>query len=351
VLLEGASTNLATYSGDTSNAVWEVIAGQTKTTGQPDPIGGNNACIYAASGTSAKRFRPFSNISYVAGNTYTGSYFVRNSSSGFIQLYFTNAGWGSSQYANFSLSGNGSVTATGGTVVAQIFKLSNGWYRVSLTATCTVSNAGATIECTMIDSGTASRHQVTTGDLSIAVWGCNFVEQDFLSSYINSGASASSRVADIFRAPVGAENVMLGRDTFGALVRCDGLGQLAGGSNQLASISIITTASVSLIRTGGPAYPQNVFANDTTSPTLAISMPSGNITTPFAVALTQNATGRAGSARGGTVVTQSTFASPATNVHIGYRASAIPDYRGYKTVAFGPTRLSDAQLVALSGVT
>ena len=47
---------------------------------------------------------------------------------------------------------------------------------------------------------------------------------------------------------------------------------------------------------------------------------------------------------------QSTFANLAARIDIGERnGGSSPDYRGYKTVAFGPTRLSDAQLIALSG--
>jgi hypothetical protein len=348
VLLEGASTNLATYSGDTSNAVW-TVSNLTKTSGQADPLGGTGAAIASGSGTNLKIFNNNANFPYTAGVAYTGSYFVKDSSSGFVQLTY-NSPIVAGSFANFDLSGNGSVTRTGGSVVAQIFKLANGWYRISLTvvAANTIGSTPPLIIC--IDNGTTIRAAQSTGTHSITAWGCNVVAQDFLSSYINSVASASSRVGDVFRAPVGAENVMLGRNTFGVLARCDGLAQLSGGSNTLSVPTYIGEASTSLIRNSGGAYPYNSFANDTIAPTLFRTMDSGNITTPFAVALTQDATGRGLSARGSDVTKQSTFTNPAARIDIGERnGGSNPDYRGYKTVAFGPTRLSDAQLIALSG--
>jgi hypothetical protein len=155
-------------------------------------------------------------------------------------------------------------------------------------------------------------------------------------------------VADIFRAPTGAENVMLGRDTFGALARCDGLGQLAGGSNTLAVPTIFGAANVSILRNASGAYPYSSFSNDTTT-ALTAAMPSGNVTTPFSVAFTQTTLNRRLSAKGSSVATSALAVNPETRIDIGQRnGGSSPDYRGYKTVAFGPTLLSDAQLVALS---
>ena len=348
VLLEGASTNLTTYSGDTSNAVW-TINGVTKTSGQADPLGGTGAAIFSGSGNSLKFASGGTGLTYTSGVAYTGSYFVKNSSSGFVQLTFPSSAFGTTQYADFSLTGGGSVTATGGTVVAQIFKLSNGWFRISLTAICTESFTTGALVIVCINTGTAARIANSTGDQSITAWGCNVTAQDFLSSYINSGASATSRVGDLFRAPVGAENVMIGRDTFGVLARCDGLRQSAGGSNTLAVSTIFGAADVSILRNASGAYPYSSFSNDTTAE-LTAAMPSGNLTSPFSVAFTQTTLNRRLSAKGSSVATSVLAVNPATRIDIGQRnGGSSPDYRGYKTVAFGPTLLSDAQLLALSG--
>jgi hypothetical protein len=348
VLLEGASTNLATYSGDTSNAGW-LLNNVTKTTGQPDPLGGTGASIFAGSSNNLKYLRGSGSTTFTSGVAYTCSYFVRNSSSGFVQLTFPTAPFNNTNYANFSLSGNGSVTATGGSVVGQIFKLSNGWYRVSLTMVAINTATESMPLLVLINSGTDAR-VATTGAQSITAWGCNAVAQDFLSSYINSVASASSRVGDLFRAPVGAENVMLGRDTFGALARCDGLQQLAGGSNSPYPFTLVGVGSQFMIRTAGAVYPANSFANTSTSPTLFSDPITGNITTPFAVAYTQTTANRRISAKGNAVVSNSTAVNASSRIDIGQlNGGSSPDYRGYKTVAFGPTLLSDAQLLALSG--
>jgi hypothetical protein len=313
-------------------------------------LGGTGASLFSSNNNLEKFFRNDTQFLYTAGVAYTGSYFVKGSSSGFAQMSFGTFTFGSGQYANFSLSGGGSVTQTAGSVVAQIFKLSNGWYRISLTAVCTASATAGAPVVVSIDNGTAIRIAVSTGAHSITAWGSNVVAQDFLSSYIDSGASASSRVGDVFRAPVGAENVMLGRNTFGVLARCDGLKQLAGGSNTLSVSTIFGAGNVSLIRNAASTYPYSGFASDTTSPTLFANLPSGNIATPFSIALTQDATGRANRANGGVLQTQSTFANLVNRIDLGERnGGSSPDYRGYKTVAFGPTRLSDAQLIALSG--
>jgi hypothetical protein len=77
---------------------------------------------------------------------------------------------------------------------------------------------------------------------------------------------------------------------------------------------------------------------------------TGNITTPFAVAYTQTTANRRISAKGNTVVSNSTAVNASSRIDIAQlNGGSSPDYRGYKTVAFGPTLLSDAQLLALSG--
>jgi hypothetical protein len=351
VLLEGASTNLATYSGDTSNAIWALINGVAKTSGQADPLGGTGAAIFSGfPSTEQKFFRNDTSISFTAGVAYTASCFFKASSSGFVQLSFNSVSFGATQYANFSLTGDGSVTATGGTITAQIFKLANGWYRVSITAIATATAVAPGPALVLINNGTQARLVVSTGSLSITAWGSNVVAQDFLSSYINSVASASSRVGDVFRAPTGAENVMLGRNTFGVLARCDGFGQLAGGSNSPYPLTQVGVGGNYMIRTAGTVYPANSFANTSTSPTLFSDPITGNITTPFAVAFTQTTANRRISAKGNTVVSNSTAVNASSRIDIAqFNGGSSPDYRGYKTVAFGPTLLSDAQLVTLSG--
>jgi hypothetical protein len=334
-----------------SNLAWgNALSNVTRTTGQADPLGGTNAATFSGSGNDLKFMRNGGVFNYTAGVAQTGSFFVKNSSSGFVQLTYSAGAAGSTQYANFSLSGDGSVTATGGSVVAQIFKLSNGWYRVSLTAVMTVTIELQGLILCLIDSGTAGRTTNTNGAQSITVWGGNQVEQDFLSSYINSVASASSRVGDVFRAPVGAENVMLGRDTFGTLVRADGLRQLASTPPPPASI-IGNGGGGNILRFGGFGYPPiGITSQHNLATGLYTPFPAGDAGTAYSAVLTQSTSGRTLSARGSTVVTDPSFSAPTNRIDIGERnGGSSPDYRGYKTVAFGPTRLSDAQLLALSG--
>jgi hypothetical protein len=349
VLLEGASSNLVTYSGDTSNAVW-TGSNLTKTSGQLDPLGGTSAAIFNSNADGVRSIMNATASASVALNTsYTGSYFVKSSSTGFAQLTFPSIQFGSTQYANFNLSGNGSVTATGGSVNAQIFKMFGGWYRISLTATATLTGLADGIQLIGITNGTAGRAESVNSPFSIITWGCNVVAQYFLSSYINSVDSASSRVGDIFRAPVGAENVMLGRDTFGVLARCDKLSRLAGGNNTFVFPSVIGSV-LSIVRHGGVILNFDAFVNDTIAPGIVAAVPSGSTFDQTSVAFTQTTLSRRLSANGGSIASATTSTNPVTRIDIGERGGGFaPDYRGYKTVAFGPTLLSDAQLVSLSG--
>jgi len=349
VLLEGPSTNLTTYSGDTSNAVW-TSGNLTKTSGQADPLGGTGAAIFASNADGLRIFRSATaSISVTSGAAYTGSFFVKNSSSGFVQLTFPSFYFGANQYANFSLSGNGSVTATGTGTTAQIFKLSNGWYRVSITALATGTGLADGIQAVGITSGTSGRAETVNTSFSITAWGCNVTAQDFLSSYINSVASASSRVGDIFRAPVGAENV--GTQSAGTmLVR----GRLlkVGTSAALPDMPTII----------GNQLGDRMIANRNTTlmrspdilgtPLNSITLGSGNSLTGYSVALGYDGSGVSGSANGGAIDTTASTLPARTQLYLGTVGTPSTHAFGfgpYKTLALSASRLTNSQLITQSG--
>jgi hypothetical protein len=280
---------------------------------------------------------------------YTGSYFVRDSTSGFVQLTFSFPSFGSVQYANFSLSGNGSVTQTGGSVIAQIVKLSGGWYRISLTAIASATVTDRSILCIAIANGTAVRAPNITMPYSITAWGCNVVAQDFLSSYINSVASASSRVADRFRLPTGAENV--GTLTAGTyLVRGSLLKVGTSAAAQDMPTIIGTQFEARMIANRSATLMRSPDISGT--PLNSITLGSGSPLTGYSVALGYDGAGVSGAANGGSIDTTASTLPARTGLCLGTVGTPSTQASGfgpYKTLALSASRLTNAQLITQSG--
>ena len=152
-------TNLAVYSTDTTNANWTVSAA-SKTTGQTDFLGGTGAALVTADGTSASHSMSAAQttgLTYTNGTTYSLSRIVKPGTQTLLQLSGPFAAFGGSQYANFSLTGAGSITASAGLTSSGVQALAGGWYRiwVTLPATATVGAAGGVIG--FISSGSDTR--------------------------------------------------------------------------------------------------------------------------------------------------------------------------------------------------
>lgn len=198
LLIEEQRTNIDTYSVPTSGQ-WNAIGGITTYNHGTSP----DATITAAlsrpnSGTYLSFFHGVATISYTSGTTYTISRFIKASGANRIQITGPTTAFGSAQYANFYLDGDGSVSASAG-CDAGIKKCANGWYRVWISVAATSTTTAHNGASCHILSGAETRLPTLTftGNEGVLVWGSSVESAPFPSSYIATAGSSVTRSADI----------------------------------------------------------------------------------------------------------------------------------------------------------
>jgi hypothetical protein len=148
--------------------------------------------VVETSATSAHSYHSFP--TFTAGLTYTYSIYAKKSENRYLQIFLSAAAFPSTSYANYDLQ-SGVVTATGSGTISSIHNVGNGWYRCVLTATASLSFAGATTGPYLIQSGTDARgvsYAGTTGN-GVFVWGPQLEVNPGVSRYVaTTSAQASS---------------------------------------------------------------------------------------------------------------------------------------------------------------
>ena len=193
LLIEPSATNLVPSGTDTT--AWANISGVTKTDGQADPAGGTAAALITATGASFHLVGS-QNTAVTNAQVYTGSFFVKPGTGTRVQAYFRASGFDATHYANFLLTGAGSVTAANGCTAA-IEQLANGWYRVSITHTANATVTDTRITTIFIDSGTAGRNPAYSSSETLTLYGHQIETGARASSHIPTPSAATvSRSAD-----------------------------------------------------------------------------------------------------------------------------------------------------------
>lgn len=156
LLIETARTNLMPNARTPGSTSWTNtgIASAVAAVG-PD---GTNSAFLVTENTATSLHNTFrGSLTVTSGLRYVASVFVAPGTASFVQLAFGTTGFGTTQFANFSLTGAGSVTLQGAGLVSAGIERFGDFYRIHIIADATASIAGAGVNIGFIQTGTDAR--------------------------------------------------------------------------------------------------------------------------------------------------------------------------------------------------
>ena len=194
LLLEGASTNLASYSSDFSNSWWSKERITLTTSTIDSPITGKKFKKIVANTENASHGLART-YSFEEGKIYTLSVIAKKGEYDYLYLDFQNIAFGAGSDATFNLA-TGEVTRGSFKVIAKAEKMIDGSYRCFLTMKAEASSDGNYyIQVKNILGGGAPF--AGDGTSGIYVDGVQF-EEGYGSSIIETSGSAVTRAEDIY---------------------------------------------------------------------------------------------------------------------------------------------------------
>lgn len=205
-LNEGASMNLLTYSEQFDNGacVKSNVSVVTNTVVTTDPYGTNLAEALTESTATGFIYAYYDNITALANSYYTYSVFVKARERTRYGLAIRDLATSANQArVTFNLSSGAieipaSAVGTYTNASATIVSISNGWFRVSLTAQIG-SNTSIRVNNYLLDGVATASSPAYTGDgtSGLYVFGAQLEALPFASSYIPTVGASVTRSADI----------------------------------------------------------------------------------------------------------------------------------------------------------
>ena len=197
LLVEESRTNLLTYSEDFTDASWTKVRTGTLAIDATGPDGQTSAVTFVDDGGGgASTVNIQNNVTVSTNTTYTASIFAKADQLDSILVYAVNFTTPSDNGYYFNLS-NGTYTAYSGTpdMTPLIQDVGNGWYRCSITFTTGASDTAGSIRFFVADG--ASPTVDRDGTSSILIYGAQFEQGSFPTSYIPTSGSTATRSADV----------------------------------------------------------------------------------------------------------------------------------------------------------
>jgi len=343
LLIEEQRTNLALQSETFDSGTWNK-GGATVTanaTVSPDGTADADALVEDAA-TSAHFCQQF--LSFTTATAYTFSTYVKAGTRTWCLLQFPTSAFGASTGSFFNLSGAGALGAAVGSPTARtITAVGNGWYRVTITATSTAT-AGGNVPISAASADNTNSYTGVAGAEAIYLYGAQLEAGAFATSYIPTVASQVTRTAD--QCSIVAPNFAPWYNqaegswvaSFSPYAVTGSLVAQISTSDNNNRIQLINASSGQIAVTTGSVGQGTIDAGTIIA----------GATNNLAYAYRTNDT--AASLNGGAAVADSTVALPVVDrLSIGSTVVPAGFLNGHiRSIRYYPTRLSDAQLQALT---
>lgn len=188
LLLEPQATALNQFSESFDNAYWTKNAATIVANHATSPDGYQNAdLLYPASAGVSRYVLKF--VGATSGLAYTTSVFAKASGKNWLGMANVDSG---STTAWFNLSTGTVGTVLSGTT-ATITDYGNGWYRCTVTRTAAATTGAIVL---LVEDADNSDNITPNGTDGILLYGCNFTQSAYATSYIPTLGAAVTRGKD-----------------------------------------------------------------------------------------------------------------------------------------------------------
>jgi len=351
LLIEGQVTNINTYSkgGVNGSGVvrWQVDNGSATGNSAVGPDGTLSALHFVPNTTTTAHYAYNNAGSAPSGSTpHTISVYAKAAGYSDIVIRLTSSysAFANTINATFTLTGDGSVSVTGGTATAAIESCGNGWYRCQVTETTSSSPTG------MRPYIYAKQVASYAGDgfSGVLLWGWQVEANSFASSFVDTGTSGSTatRAADSASAVTADIGYTGGAFSLGADFRLNGKNSTGNG---VAAVKDASSNSLILrVASDNLGAFADVAGATTINATIEAGVTSGTDYSVFARWDTNDYRGASNGTLGNTdtVCPLPAFNSPA--LHIGGYLTNYELNGHIKRIALYGEALSDTNLQALT---
>jgi len=343
VLIEGARTNLFTYSQQLdlgSGAPWSHTGVTVTANATSAPDGTTTADkIVEVNAAGTPRIANGS-LTVSAATAHTFSIYAKAAERDQIRIVQE----GSATFsAYFLLTGVGTISGLGGSAAATITALADGWYRCTLTWTTGGTNPQSYVATASGGSPIASGDN-TKG---LYLWGAQLEAASFPSSYIPTTTASATRAADVLTVPVSGLDYPL--SLFAEFERAVDTGVFeallgvaaAVDNNNIARLGVSSTDLLRQQQTTGGVAQADI----------------SEVACAFSAGVSRKAAGRFAlndvrGALGGTLNTADTVATvPSTPVRVDFGqtpAGGNPPFGYLRRAAIWPRALTDAELQSVT---
>jgi hypothetical protein len=345
LLIEEQRANLLTYSDQFNDISWTKATAVITANNLTSPDGTQNADSYIQTiGTTGEILRA-ANITVTANADFSISgFFKAVSTTPAVSLYATAGGNGFRVVANLS---TGAVVSSGalgtGTFTAgSVRAFGNGWYLVSATGKLATGVTTGQWRAAMIDL--ALNPVVGNGAKGLGLWGAQLEQASFSTSYIPTVASTVTRAADI-ASMTGTNFSSWYNQSEGTIV----VQAIAYGNKASSTLARIqdAAATTNYITARQSAGGTQILGQTSSSGGLTAGLAATNFTlgVPFKITVACAPSNSAVSVNGGSVGTSAAM----TTMPVVDRLNISEGGPFYiRTLTYYPSRLSDAQLQALT---